>query len=226
MQSNAKLADLWFLLPTLNEEEGLPRTVAGIRKKFPKAPILVVDGHSTDRTQALARKLGCILLVQTGKGKGNAMIEAFRNIPTTATIALLDADGSYDPADVPQLLRAYTGRELVLGNRFHAPEPGSFTTTNRVGNFALNLAASILFAHKLSDTLTGLRVFPCSLTRTLHLKAQNFEIETEMTLKALKRGIPVREMPCRYATRAGESKLHPLSDGAKIFRRILKERFS
>lgn len=217
---------LWFLLPTLNEEQGLPKTVAAVRRSFPRAPILVVDGRSTDRTQALAKKLRCQLLIQKGKGKGNAMIEAFQRIPASATIALIDADGSYDPADVPALLERFSGKELVLGNRFSAPEKGSFTATNNVGNRLLNLAASALFAHRLRDTLTGLRVFRCSTVRSLNLTAQNFEIETEMTLKALKQRIPVLEVPCRYTTREGETKLHPFSDGARILRRILKERLS
>ena len=215
-----------FLLPTLNEETGLPRTIAAIRRSFPKAPILVVDGHSTDHTRAIAKRLGCRVLLQSGRGKGNALIEALRALPAAAAVALLDADGSYDPADIKAMLARYRGRELMLGNRFAAPTQGAFTGTNLLGNRLLNLVASVLFARRLQDMLTGIRLFPCNAVRKLGLTASNFEIETEMTLKALKAGMPIIEVPCRYSTRAGVSKLSPAKDGFRIFRRILKERFS
>ena len=214
-----------ILLPTLNEEAGIADVVKECKRLFPKESMLVVDGHSKDNTIGIARQLGCKVMVQKGRGKGNAVIEALATMGSKETVMLIDADGSYDVSDFQQLLKHYTGKEIVIGNRFALREKGAFTGTNSFGNKALNAAASILFAHGLKDMLSGIRIFNVGVAKSLGLTAQNFEIEAEMTLKALKRGIPVVEIPCHYYPRQGETKLSPIKDGSKIFSRIWKERF-
>lgn len=213
-----------FLLPALNEETGLKALVPRIKKEFPKAKILVVDGNSIDGTAAVAKGLGCGVFIQTGRGKGNAIIEALDMIDDNETIVMMDADGTYEPGDTKTMLNGFGENSMVVGSRFALRDSGSFTLLNLVGNRLLCLAASALFLRRIGDMLSGFRVFRCGVVKGLGLKAQNFEIETEMSLKAVKRGIKLIDIPCHYHKREGKTKLKPFRDGFFILKRILKER--
>ncbi|NIO20370.1 MAG: glycosyltransferase [Candidatus Aenigmarchaeota archaeon] len=213
-----------FLLPTLNEEKGLQEVLPKIKKHFPGLKILIVDGGSKDRTMEIAKKFGCEFFVQSGKGKGNGMIEAVERIDENETVAMLDSDGSYEPLDIKKMLKMLESNSIVMGNRLSEGNEKAFTTLNRIGNKMINLTASILFFKRIHDMLTGIRVFKCKTFKKLNLKAQNFEIETEMTLRSIRKGVKIIETPCRYYERKGETKLNPLKDGFRISRRMWLER--
>jgi len=213
-----------FLLPTLDEEKGLQEVLPKIKRHFPKTKILVVDGGSKDRTKEIAKKSGCDFFVQSGKGKGNGIIEAIERIDDNETVAMLDADGSYEPLDIKKMMESLETNSIVLGIRLSKENEKAFTRLNMMGNKLLNLTASVLFFRRMHDMLTGIRVFKCKTFKYLNLNAQNFEIETEMTLRCVKRGIKIIEIPCRYYERRGEAKLNPLKDGFRISRRMWLER--
>jgi len=215
-----------FLLPALNEEEGLPEVLPKIKSAFPRAKIFVVDGGSKDRTVQIAEKFRCRVMRQKGKGKGNAIIEALEAIDDNETVAMMDADGSYEVNDIKGMLAVFDENAIMIGNRLALMDSGSLSRLNLFGDKALNLIASVLFFKRINDMLSGIRVFKCKKIKELNLKAQNFEIETEMTLRALKKGIKLVEIPCHYYRRKGKSKLHPFKDGFRIFKRICIERLN
>jgi len=215
-----------FLLPALNEESGLRIMIPRIKKSFPNAKILVVDGNSTDRTVSVAKRMGCEVFVQTGKGKGNAVIEALERIDNNETVVMMDADGTYELGALKTMLKEFGENSIVIGSRFALRDKDSFTLLNLIGNKLLCLAASVLFLRRVGDLLSGFRVFKCKVVKNLQLKAQNFEIETEMSLKAVKNGINLINIPCQYHKRHGETKLRPFRDGILILKRILKERLT
>ena len=213
-----------FLLPTLNEEKGLSEVLPKIKRHFPKTKILVVDGGSTDRTKDIALKFGCDFLVQSGRGKGNGIIEALERTDDDEIVAMLDADGTYEPLDIKEMLKKLEKNSIVLGNRFAKENEKIFRGLNLVGNKIINITASALFLKRIHDMLTGIRVFRCKTLKKLNLNAQNFEIETEMTLRSLRKGIKIIEIPCHYYERRGETKLDPFKDGFRISKRMLLER--
>ena len=215
-----------FLLPALNEESGLNVMIPRIKKGFPRARIMVVDGKSTDGTVSVAKGLGCDVFVQTGKGKGNAIIEALDKIDDNETVVMIDADGTYELGAVKTMLKEFSENSIVIGSRFMFRESGSFTLLNLIGNRLLCFAANILFIRSVGDLLSGFRIFRCRTLKKLRLKAQNFEIETEMSLKAIKNGVRLIDVPCHYHKRKGETKLRPFRDGGLILKRILRERLT
>lgn len=214
-----------FLLPTLNEEKGLKEVLLKIKENFPGWEILVIDGGSKDRTVEIAKKFDCKIIRQSGKGKGNAIIDALNRIKEDEIVAMLDADGTYEPEDVKNMLEFLGDDMIVIGTRYKLRERGAFTKLNFFGDKELSFIASILFFRKINDLLSGLRLFKAKTIKNLNLTAQNFEIETEMTLKAIKNGMKIVEVPCHYYKRYGKAKLHPFKDGFRILKRIFVERF-
>lgn len=216
---------LVFLLPTLNEEKTIAKVIDEINELgLPNYTILVVDGRSKDKTREIAKKKGASVIIQKAKGKGSAIIEAVATLKDSDTVVMTDADATYSLKQVPKMIKLADNNTMVFGSRVF--QPGSITSLNRFGNFAINSAGSLLFLHKIGDMCTGLRVFKASSFKKLKLKTTNFEIETEWTLKALKKGVKIVELPIEYSERKGETKLSPLADGYKIISRIFKERFS
>jgi len=217
-----------ILLPTLNEESGLKKILPKIKQLFKNSELLVVDGGSTDKTLDIAKRFGCKVMIQKGKGKGNAIIEALEKIDDNEIVAMLDADGTYEPADIKYMLRTFrkygSKNTIIIGSRYAFYKKGSFKGLNLLGGMVLSFIASVLFLTYISDMLSGIRVFRAGDIKRLNLETQNFEIETEMTLKALKNGIKIVNVPCHYYERFGRSKLNPFKDGFLIFKRILIER--
>src|SRR6476619_184130 len=114
------------LIPTYNERENLPRIVARVRAAVPAADVLVLDDNSPDGTgevaDALARDDAQVrVLHRTGKeGLGAAYLAGFAWSLEQGYDALveMDADGSHQPEQLPSLLAALHGADVVLGSRW------------------------------------------------------------------------------------------------------------
>jgi dolichol-phosphate mannosyltransferase len=215
-----------FLVPARNEEKGIGRTIDEIRSASRKLglgrpDILVVDGHSTDRTVAIAKARGAKVLVQRDRGKGAAVIEAVATIPDSCTVVMTDADSTYSLAPLGKMLELSGRKKIIQGRRVITR--GSMTLLNRFGNLFFNALATLTSLHLNRDILTGFRVFNAGDFKSLRLGSRGFDIESEMTLKALKKGFAVVEVPCSYTVRAGQTSLHPFRDGLVILKRIIRE---
>lgn len=225
-----------ILLPALNEEEMIGRVIDaiprdGFRARGYELDIMVVDGHSTDRTQEIALEKGARLITQDGRGKGNAVKSAFREFDGRY-LFMLDADGTYPPQYIEDIwpLLEEDAFDIVLGSRLTGRiAPGAMTRFNYIGNKFLTTTANILFpnGHKATDVCTGLWGFQGDVVKDLNpkLNANEFDIEAEMYAKCVKRGYRIAEVPIMYNRRGGPTKLGALKDGVKIFARLIKEKF-
>ncbi len=206
------------LIPTLNEEA----TIGPLVQEFAGMgyPVLVVDGHSADRTVELARAAGAEVLLQEGKGKGAAVVQALRAI-REPIVVMMDGDGTYLPSEVERLLAPVREgmADHVIGNRFARPESGAFTRLNFFGNKVLNKLFGLGYGVWLSDILSGYRAFRREAVLAQNLNRSGFEIETEMTVESVKQGHRFAEVPITYRPRVSgmAAKLHPLRDGMRIF---------
>jgi hypothetical protein len=221
-----------IILPTLNEEEGLLRTLEelgsipfGSREKRPV--VLVVDGRSTDRTPQVARRFGAEVITQTGRGKGNAMRDGFRwaRGHGFASVAVLDADGTYPCDALPALFTLLDlDWDVVIGvRRPQKSRPGSLRDfVHRFGNGVLNYCAAQFSRSPLLDVCSGFWGFRTSLVDELEPESDGFEIEAELFVKAFRLRLRVAQFPIEYRDRVGEAKLHAVRDGATILLAILR----
>jgi dolichol-phosphate mannosyltransferase len=208
--------DVCVVIPTLNEEESIGEVVEGF-KKLGFDNILVIDGNSTDRTREIAEQKGARVIIQSGRGKGQAVAEAFQIVDSDVLI-LVDGDGTYLPEDAQRLLEPIRKgiAEHVIGNRLGDFEKGAFTRLNLIGNKILNAVFRFIYGVELHDILSGYRALTKSVYKSVDLRKHGFEVETELTVETLAKGFRIVEVPIKYRRRAGKTKLKPIRDGIKI----------
>ena len=155
----ADRADVCVLLPTLNEAETIGDVVDGFRAEGFEN-VLVVDGDSNDDTRSVAENHGARVMVQSGRGKGQAVREAIEAIEAPYVL-MADGDGTYRPSDAEAMLEPlFEGRaDHVIGNRFADMEPGAMTRLNAAGNRLIN---------RLFAVIHGLRTVPARCRRVRH----------------------------------------------------------
>jgi len=218
--------DVCVLLPTMDEVETVARVVDAFREVGIEN-VLVIDGGSTDGTQAAARDAGARVVVQSGRGKGQAVREAVRDHISATYVLMADADATYDAADAEAMLDPLLAGEAdhVIGNRFADMRPGAMTRLNRVGNRIINLAFRTIHGEAYRDILSGYRAFTRESFLRLHLTADGFGVETEMAVECVKNKIPVAVVPVTYRERPGGSatNLHPIRDGGVIFLELYRK---
>ena len=215
-----------MLIPSLNEERNISDVIQ-LLKQLGYDNILVIDGKSSDRTVETAKDLGANVIIQNGNGKGAALREAFEHADSDFVV-IMDADGSMNPKEIPLLIEGLSsGADVVKGSRFlHSGHSYDMTLIRRIGNQLFILLVNWFWSADYTDLCYGFGAFRKDAIRKLspHLKSTNFEIETEVFIKAKKLGLKVAETPSVELRRGhGKSNLHSLRDGLSILRTILKE---
>ena len=228
------------VIPTLNEARNLPYVFS--RLPADVYEVIVVDGHSVDDTIAVARRLrpGVRVVQQTRRGKGNALACGFE-AATGDVIAMVDADGSADPGEIPTFVRALlNGADFAKGTRFATGGGSSdITRLRRLGNRMLSTVVNLCHGTHYSDLCYGYNVFwqkhvpvldlditsPPSLRGDGRLWGDGFEIETLIHMRVAEEGLRVAEVPSFEHPRIhGVSNLDAFSDGLRVLTTILVER--
>lgn len=211
-------ADVCILIPTLNEASTIGQLIKDFRQEG-FSNILVIDGNSKDGTGQIAEAEGARVVIQTGKGKGQAMIQAF-GIIESSYVVMVDGDGTYLAREARSLLKPILEGKAdhVIGNRLENYSPGAFTKLNLVGNRIINLFFDVAYGADLKDILSGYRAFTLESVRELELNKTGFEIETEISVECILKKQRVEEVPITYLPRneKGATKLNPLKDGFRI----------
>jgi glycosyltransferase involved in cell wall biosynthesis len=213
------------VIPTKDEA----RNVAWVLRRLPPAvdEVILVDGHSTDDTVAVARAVrpDVIVVPERAPGKGAAMRTGME-LASGDIIVTLDADGSMDPEELEAYVEAAHHADLVKGSRF-ARQGGSadISLFRRCGNAAMRYTVNRLYGAHLTDLCYGYCAIRRAALPTLALRCDGFEIETEMTVRALRTGLRVTEVASFEAPRRyGHSHLNAVRDGLRVLRTLLRER--
>jgi glycosyltransferase involved in cell wall biosynthesis len=227
------------VVPALNEARNIPHVFSRIPADVHE--VILVDGYSVDGTVAVARhaRPDVRVVAQTRQGKGNALACGFA-AATGDIIAMVDADGSADPAEIPCFLTALLdGADFAKGTRF-AEGGGSndITYLRSLGNFALTTLFNVCYGRNYSDLCYGFNVFWRRHLPVLGLDATSpphpdgdgrlwgdgFEVETLIHVRVARAGLVVAEVPSyEHARLHGVSNLNALRDGRRVLRTILTE---
>ncbi len=211
------------LVPCYNEEVAIPRVVTAFRAALPEATIYVYDNNSKDRTVEVARAAGAIVRTETLQGKGHVVRRMFADIEADIYV-LVDGDDTYEAAAAPRMVARLIEERLdmVTGIRISQVQE-AYRPGHRFGNVMLTGMVRTVFGNRITDMLSGYRVFSRRFVKSFPALAGGFETETEFTVHALELMLPVGEVPTAYKERpAGStSKLRTFSDGWRILKAII-----
>jgi glycosyltransferase involved in cell wall biosynthesis len=210
------------LVPCYNEETAIGAVVRDFRAALPGAVIYVYDNNSRDGTVAVAREAGAVVRTEPRQGKGNVVRRMFADIEADLYV-LVDGDDTYDASAAPQMVAAMraSGCDLITARRIHT-DAGAYRPGHVLGNRVLTGLTAWLFGVKLSDMLSGYRVFSRRFVKSFPFTAEGFGIETELTVHAVRLMMPMEEIDTRYKERpvGSVSKLNTWRDGFRILRTI------
>jgi len=214
-----------IVIPARNEAQNL-------RHVLPILPsvheVILVDGHSSDDTIAVAIELvpDIRILRQAGRGKGDALRIGFAAC-TGDIIVMLDADGSADPKEISLFVAALLlGNDFAKGSRF-AKGGGShdITFVRRLGNYGLSMLVNLLFTTEFSDLCYGYNAFWRRCLDHVEVDCDGFEVETLLNLRMHRANLKIAEVPSFEHPRIyGESNLRTFRDGWRVLKTIIRER--
>lgn len=211
----------------MNEAANLPHVLPLIPAFVEE--VILVDGHSTDDTVEVAKRLlpSIRVIPQQGKGKGSALRTGFA-AARGDIIVMLDADGSTDPREIPDFIAKLTrGADFVKGSRFiKGGGTHDMPRHRKVGNGAFVAMVRLLFGGAFTDLCYGYNAFWAWVVPMLELDGSGFEIETMMNVRALRAGLTVSEVPSFEHPRInGVGRLRTIPDGYRVLKTIVRERF-
>ncbi len=194
------------IVPTKDEAAAVRDVLRGAKAHGEE--LIVIDGHSKDATRRIAGEEGARVILDRGRGKG----EALRTAAAAARgeiLLFIDADGSQDPEDIPRLLAPILGGEadLVVGSRLRGGSDeyhGSLEEAARlVGSAVITQVVNHYYNVRLSDCQNGFRAIRREVFLSLGLKANLTTVEQEMVMRCLKKGYRVAEVPTHERRRRG-----------------------
>lgn len=219
-----KIALLMF---TLNEEEGIKKVLEKKPKCFNE--LIVVDGHSTDKTVEIAYQYGCKIIQQEGKGKGNAFKTFLKTKLKSDFYVMIDADDSYDIREVGNIIMPYDVHQelfneiVVLGfrDKIHL---GAMSASHEFANSFFTLLARIFYKVRLYDLCSGYWGFSRTFLESIDIQANGFDLEADLFIncyrKMKNKNFLFDQAPVSLRKRKGKAKIR-WKDGLIIFKRLM-----
>ena len=211
------------LIPCYNEANAIAKVVADFRRCLPRATIYVYDNCSQDDTSSIASSAGAVVRRETLQGKGHVVRRMFADVEADIYV-LVDGDDTYEAAAAPAMVRVLVedGLDMVTGARVTNIQ-AAYRPGHRFGNRMLTGVVRLIFGNRITDMLSGYRVFSRRFVKSFPALSQGFDIETEFSVHALDLQMPVAEVKTAYRERSpgSHSKLRTVPDGLRILRTIL-----
>ncbi|NIM02561.1 glycosyltransferase [bacterium] len=204
---------LSVIMPVFNEESTILKIIDRVRKVDIDKQIVIVDDGSIDRTREILENLSDedikVIYHAENRGKGSAIRTAIPYLEGEVTV-IQDADLEYDPQEYHKLVRPIIDGKasIVYGSRFLQFNKPIYLRY-LLGNKFLTWLINILYCSRITDSYTCYKAFETGVLKNLTLGAKRFEFEAEVTIKLLKKGYEIREVPISYSPRT-------LREGKKI----------
>src|ERR1044071_4510468 len=185
-----------IIVPAKNEEETISEVLRGLCSMTDD--LIIVDGHSSDRTVAIAKEYSVRVIQDNGRGKGDAVRVGLANARYPISV-FIDADGSHDPKDIPTLVSPIAAGEadLVMGSRMLGGSEELFGSVSEIirlmGSLAISLSINYRFGVRLTDYQNGFRAIRTEVGLRIGLTSDITTIEQEMAIKCLTYGYRVIE---------------------------------
>jgi len=214
------------LIPAFNEAGHIDGVIRGIARHIPLSNILVIDDGSSDSTVAEAEATGArIVSNPVNLGKGATLLkgfELFTKREGIEAVFTLDADGQHDPGEIPSFIEAFRERkaDIVIGSRMADLEgmPALRRITNRLTSSVISMRAGV----RIDDSQSGYRLLRLEMMNRLHLVTRNFDLESEILIKAARLGAVIVSVPITTIYGEEKSKINPVVDTWRFLKLVFR----
>lgn len=224
------LDNIYIIIPSLNPDNKLKKTVEGMLNTGFSHILLVDDGSDSEHKKYFPEENESITVLthKTNLGKGAALKTAFNyildNVPDACGVITVDGDGQHTPEDTLKCADELEKKNgaVILGCRDFSGK--DVPKRSRFGNKTTSFVFKLLCGISVSDTQTGLRAFPRSvLSELIKIKGERFEYETNMLLVLSRKGISFKEVKIStvYLEENASSHFRPIRDSIRIYHFIL-----
>ena len=215
------MESLTLVIPAKREEGSLPLVLNEI-KDFNCAVIVILEESDLLTIEAI-KGFNCKIIFQKGRGYGNAIIEGI-NAVKTEHLCIFNADGSFDPKYLKEMLELCKDRDYVFASRYlKGAGSDDDTIVTKVGNFIFSALGNILFSLKLSDILYTYILGKKESFQSLNLKSNDFCLCVEIPVKMKRMNAMYIETPSFERIRIhGIKKVKAFQDGFKILVYMVK----
>lgn len=211
------------IIPCYNEELTIGKVIRDAKKNMSGAAIYVFDNNSTDRTAEIAESSGAMVIKEKRQGKGFVVQSMFNKVDAGIYV-MVDGDDTYDISRAQDMMALVLEdrADIVVGSRLKTHTDKAFRPLHTFGNRLVRFLINKLFGAGLKDIMSGFRVMSRSFVKNINLTATGFEVETEMSIKALKYGYVIKEVDINYRERpaGSHSKLNTITDGILVLKTI------
>jgi glycosyltransferase involved in cell wall biosynthesis len=214
------------LIPAFNESGHISDVVRGVAEQIPASNILVIDDGSSDSTVAEAEEAEVeVVRNPVNLGKGATLLKGFDLFAEKSGIEAvftLDADGQHAPSEMAAFIAAYRERkaDIVIGSRM--ADTAGMPPLRRFTNWFTSAIISQRAGVRLEDSQSGYRLLKISLLRKLELVTRNFDLESEILIKAARLGAVIVSVPITTIYGEEKSKINPLVDTWRFLKLVIR----
>ena len=211
------------LIPSYNEAKTIGRLIKDLIA-LGLSPCIIDDG-STDDTGKIAASAGAIVLKnEKNKGKGASLREGFAYALKEGfdAVIIMDGDGQHEAGDIDSFLKKMndSGADIVIGNRMM--DTASMPLERKITNRLMSYVISKMCGKTIPDTQCGFKLIKRDVLEKIQLESSNFEIESEVLLKAARRGFRIESVPIKTVYEGEVSKIKPIMDTIRFLALLVK----
>ena len=214
------------LIPSYNEARTIGHLVSELRAR--DLTVYVVDDGSTDKTAAIAESEGAVVVQhKENSGKGASMREGFKHILKRGfdSVVVMDGDGQHVVEDIGSFIEKMkeTNADIVVGNRMldTSSMPSIRIHTNRF----MSALISLIAGQNVPDTQSGFRLIKREVLQKINLESSNYEIESEMIIKAARAGFRIESVSMKTVYKDEKSRINPVVDAFRFIAFLGKTAF-
>ncbi len=217
------MSNICVLIPSYNEAKTIDAVVKAVRARG--LTVYVVDDGSSDNTASLAESAGAMVIRhEKNMGKGASLREGFKRLlkgPCDAVI-VMDGDNQHEAGSIPDFVREMEdrGADMVIGNRML--DTGSMPYVRISTNRFMSSLLSKICGQSIPDTQCGYKLITRRVLENITLDSSNFEIESELIVKAGRKGFKITSVPIRAIYQDEKSKINPVLDTLRFMAFIFK----
>lgn len=215
------------LIPSYNEERAIGGIVKSLRERG--LTVYVIDDGSVDRTAAIASENGAVVIRhKVNCGKGASLRQGFSHVAKKQyqAVLVMDGDNQHEVDDIDGFIRCMetTGADMVIGNRMHDTRrmPSERRWTNRF----MSALISMLAGQRVPDSQCGFRLIRTAVLEKISLESSNYEIESEMIIKAARHGFRIASVPIETIYEDEKSRINPAIDTLRFVAFLIRVAFS